>query len=44
MVHFVAESIEPGSGNKGIVPESSWFIYSDEAWGSVGARAAAVLI
>jgi hypothetical protein len=44
MADFVAERTEPGSHNKGIIPESPWLIYCDGVWGSVRAGAAAVLI
>jgi hypothetical protein len=44
MADIVAEWMEPGSDNKGTIPESLWFVYCDGAWGSTGAGSAAVLI
>jgi ribonuclease HI len=44
LADFVAEWMESGSSTEGIVLEASWLIYCDGAWGSTGARAAAILV
>jgi ribonuclease HI len=40
----VAEWTEPGPPKESIMPESSWAIFCDGAWGIAGAKAAAILI
>jgi hypothetical protein len=37
LADFVAEWTELDSSIEGVVPEASWLIYYDGAWGSVGA-------
>jgi hypothetical protein len=44
LADFVAEWMEPGSATEGEVPETPWVVYYDGAWGSTGARVAAVLL
>jgi hypothetical protein len=44
LANFIAEWMEPGSATEGVVLESPWLVYCDEAWGTVGARAVAILI
>jgi hypothetical protein len=44
MADFVAEWTEPDSHNEGIIPELSWLVYCNRAWGSAGAGTMAVLI
>jgi hypothetical protein len=29
---------------EGVIPKASWIVYCDVAWGTAGARAAAILI
>jgi hypothetical protein len=41
---FVAERMEPSSSTEGVVPESTWLVYCDGAWGIVGTGAAIILI
>jgi hypothetical protein len=36
--------MERGSAIEGAIPKSPWLVYCDGAWGSVGARAAVILI
>jgi ribonuclease HI len=36
--------MEPGSVTEGVVPESPWLVYCNRAWGTVGPRAAVILI
>jgi hypothetical protein len=43
LADFVAEWIETGFTTEGAVPESSWLIYCDRAWGAAGAEAAMIL-
>jgi hypothetical protein len=43
LVDFVAEWMEPGFTVEGAVPEAAWLIYCDEAWGTTGVGAAAIL-
>jgi hypothetical protein len=43
LVDFVAEWTEHAFTVEGAVPESAWLVYCDEAWGAIGARAAAIL-
>jgi hypothetical protein len=43
LADFMAEWMEPSSSIKGVVPESSWIVNCDGAWGAVGAEAAAIL-
>jgi ribonuclease HI len=40
----MAEWTEPHSTTEGEVPETSWVVYCDGAWGATGARAVAVLL
>jgi ribonuclease HI len=44
LANFIGEWTELGSATEGPIPESSWLVYCDGAWGAVGARAAAILI
>jgi hypothetical protein len=44
LADFMAEWTEPHSTTEGEVPETSWVVYCDGAWGATGARAVAVLL
>jgi ribonuclease HI len=44
LADFMAEWMEPGSATEGEVPKTPWVVYYDGAWGSTGARVAAVLL
>jgi ribonuclease HI len=44
LADFIVEWTKPSSLTEGIVPEISWFIYYDRAWGDAGAGAATILI
>jgi ribonuclease HI len=41
---FIANWTEPCSYTESLVPESSWLIYCDGAWGNARAGAAAILM
>jgi hypothetical protein len=44
LADFVAEWMESGYATEGTVLESPWLVYCDGAWGTGGAKAAAILI
>jgi hypothetical protein len=43
LADFISEWTEPGFAAEGVVHESSWLIYCDGAWGTIGAGAVAIL-
>jgi ribonuclease HI len=44
LANFVVEWTEPRSTTEGEVLETPWVVYCDGAWGTMGARAAAILL